>query len=311
VSPVDDQYLEVGLLRSLEWMSEQSVSTAGDRTVLNLPEMGAKGDFQVVSIDPCQIVLGDQGRRITGIFRHRRGLVYDLSITGTSDLVRVTRLHPIWSVDREDWIAMKDLLVGERLLTSTGTATVLDLVERGEEPVYNIEVDGDHCYRVGQEGLLVHNASAVLQPFLTASDRARANDYVYPGATLRANSPEDSPLFRGMRNLGALYYKIGTDGSRMRLPSSGFIEGTNPSDSHSEQRLLDLLPKGCPIIIEVYTEREPCKSCDKVLDKYAKSKNSDMDIKIFAISITGKQDDMSSADILRAVYDTVFKRKWW
>jgi hypothetical protein len=29
-----------------------------------------------------------------------------------------------------------------------------------EEPVYNIEVDGDHCYRVGEFGLLVHNSSA-------------------------------------------------------------------------------------------------------------------------------------------------------
>ena len=28
------------------------------------------------------------------------------------------------------------------------------------EPVYNIEVEGDHCYRVGEQGLLVHNASA-------------------------------------------------------------------------------------------------------------------------------------------------------
>jgi hypothetical protein len=27
------------------------------------------------------------------------------------------------------------------------------------EPVYNIEVEGDHCYRVGQQGLLVHNNS--------------------------------------------------------------------------------------------------------------------------------------------------------
>lgn len=25
---------------------------------------------------------------------------------------------------------------------------------------HNIEVDGDHCYRVGEQGLLVHNASA-------------------------------------------------------------------------------------------------------------------------------------------------------
>jgi hypothetical protein len=28
------------------------------------------------------------------------------------------------------------------------------------EPVCNIEVEGDHCYRVGQQALLVHNASA-------------------------------------------------------------------------------------------------------------------------------------------------------
>ena len=30
------------------------------------------------------------------------------------------------------------------------------------EPVHNIEVEGDHCYRVGEQGLLVHNASVPL-----------------------------------------------------------------------------------------------------------------------------------------------------
>jgi hypothetical protein len=29
------------------------------------------------------------------------------------------------------------------------------------EPVYNLEVEGDHCYRVGRQGLLVHNASII------------------------------------------------------------------------------------------------------------------------------------------------------
>lgn len=29
--------------------------------------------------------------------------------------------------------------------------------------MYNIEVEGDHCYRVGQQGLLVHNASAAFE----------------------------------------------------------------------------------------------------------------------------------------------------
>ena len=32
----------------------------------------------------------------------------------------------------------------------------------GEEPVFNIEVDGDHCYRVGERGVLVHNAYDLL-----------------------------------------------------------------------------------------------------------------------------------------------------
>jgi hypothetical protein len=34
--------------------------------------------------------------------------------------------------------------------------------------VYNIEVEGDHCYRVGQQGLLVHNASSLSATALAA-----------------------------------------------------------------------------------------------------------------------------------------------
>lgn len=32
------------------------------------------------------------------------------------------------------------------------------------EPVYNLEVEGDHCYRVGQQGLLLHNAPSGPNP---------------------------------------------------------------------------------------------------------------------------------------------------
>ncbi len=34
-------------------------------------------------------------------------------------------------------------------------------------PVYNIEVEGDHCYRVGEQGILVHNASCPKQTTVT------------------------------------------------------------------------------------------------------------------------------------------------
>ena len=50
--------------------------------------------------------------------------------------------------------------MGETLKTLTGTTHVERITRRPEpEPVYNIEVDVDHVYRVGESGLLVHNAS--------------------------------------------------------------------------------------------------------------------------------------------------------
>jgi hypothetical protein len=64
-------------------------------------------------------------------------------------------------VDREDWIPVKELRVGERLQANDRTTPrVLSLTVRADpEPVFNLEVEGDHCYRVGEQGLLVHNAS--------------------------------------------------------------------------------------------------------------------------------------------------------
>jgi hypothetical protein len=71
-------------------------------------------------------------------------------------------MHPVWSTDRGDWVAVEELRAGERLQAKDGsTPRVLSLALRPEtEPVFNIEVEGDHCYRVGQQGLLVHNQSA-------------------------------------------------------------------------------------------------------------------------------------------------------
>jgi A nuclease family of the HNH/ENDO VII superfamily with conserved AHH len=71
----------------------------------------------------------------------------------------VTALHPIWSVDRSDWVAASELRVLERVRVEGGTRVLVRREYAGEEPVCNLEVDGDHCYRVGEQGLLVHNAS--------------------------------------------------------------------------------------------------------------------------------------------------------
>lgn len=61
---------------------------------------------------------------------------------------------------RKAWISFIDLEIGETLKTLDGT-TVVQLIDKwpGCEPIYNIEVDGDHVYWVGESGVLVRNDS--------------------------------------------------------------------------------------------------------------------------------------------------------
>lgn len=99
---------------------------------------------------------------VTGWLRHERGAVWELVVEGEPRPIGVTGEHPLWSPERNGWAWVRELRLGERLLARDGTmARVVSLVARPcPEPVYNIQVEGDHCYRVGEQGLLVHNASA-------------------------------------------------------------------------------------------------------------------------------------------------------
>jgi hypothetical protein len=128
---------------------------------LDMREMGVAGWAWVRSVEPCPPLEAGAGQLVTGWFHHWRSVVYDLRVEGEPEPIRVTALHPFWSVDRQSWVPLSELQRGERLSSWNGsTPRVESLTLREEpEPVYNIEVEGDHCYRVGQQGLLVHNAS--------------------------------------------------------------------------------------------------------------------------------------------------------
>lgn len=146
-------------MRPLSWLEERGITQVGSWTALSMPEMGAEGEFQVVEIGPCPEIEDGPGRVVTGEFRHSRGMVYDLWIEGEPKPIGVTAGHPFWSVDRKTWVPLEKLRVGERVQCSGHTAPVLKIEERGVEPVFNLEVDTDHCYRVGNQGILVHNNS--------------------------------------------------------------------------------------------------------------------------------------------------------
>ena len=72
--------------------------------------------------------------------------------------LRGTGSHPLYSLDRADWVRVRDLQIGERLQTAEGAVSVEALEKvRGLHRVYNLEVEGDHEYLVGEAGVRAHN----------------------------------------------------------------------------------------------------------------------------------------------------------
>ncbi len=72
--------------------------------------------------------------------------------------LEVTTLHPLWSIDRQDWVAAGELVAGEQLDGLDGSVTIESITPLGHAPeVHNIEVHSHHVYRVADVGVLVHN----------------------------------------------------------------------------------------------------------------------------------------------------------
>ena len=109
-------------------------------------------------------------------------------IEGESASIGVTERHPFRSLDRDEWIPAGELHRGERVLVAGGTAAVGNWERAGEEPVYIIEVEGDHCYRVGQQGVLVHNASVCVKEEIGAFHTGKANWLIIQATGAMANN---------------------------------------------------------------------------------------------------------------------------
>jgi len=75
-------------------------------------------------------------------------------------LIQTTGAHPFWSETRQAWVPARELRAGEELRTQSGAAaTVASLVRQpGSQPVFNLEVETEHVYFVGEAGVLVHNS---------------------------------------------------------------------------------------------------------------------------------------------------------
>jgi hypothetical protein len=159
---------------------------------MDLPELGLTGEAIVESIEPFSAVSAGPGQVVTATFHHGSADTIDLSIAGDSrgtgnvETIGTTSNHPFWSQDRQEFIEAGSLALGERLVTHQGEAkrVVNKLPRPGPEPVFNIEVWGEHVYYAGRSAALVHNTYP--------NDPSR-------GAALRAKYGDLSPAQRQAR----------------------------------------------------------------------------------------------------------------
>ena len=162
-------------LRPREWVDRLGLR-AGAPLPIAVSELEVEGDALVTSITPCPPIADGEGRVVTGRFvtQAAGNLVRVLLADGTE--FRATDVHPVWSVDREEWVPAGELLFGELLDTLAGPVAV-ERVERLESSldVYNIEVHGEHVFRVTADGVLVHNACPTTNRMVGDAGEAAAN----------------------------------------------------------------------------------------------------------------------------------------
>lgn len=101
-----------------------------------------------------------EGEMVTGTFKYSHGRIGELMLESEPKPIGVTPSHLFWSEDRQGWVQVSELRPGEVVRTIGGLTRVVSFrLTNRIEPVYNIEVAHDHCYRVVHAGVLVHNQS--------------------------------------------------------------------------------------------------------------------------------------------------------
>ena len=155
----DGTYFEAELLRPLSWIYRHHAQP-GAVIQLNMPELHVVGAAEVLSISDCPPIDPGDGPVVISTFKNVSHNVLNLYVEGETEPIGVTAGHPIWSEDRQAFVHTDQLQPGERLRSAVGKTVRITSIEirAGPEPVYNLEIAGEHVYSVTGSGLLVHNS---------------------------------------------------------------------------------------------------------------------------------------------------------
>jgi len=175
----DGGIVDIELLRPMSLIKDLGLE-AGAYMEFDVDELEIRSRALVKSIEPCPPISEGVGSVVTARFVTR---FVDELVTITFDdgtQLSGTDIHPIWLPRRGEWIGLGELSPDDYVLADGGNMlAVRSIVSRvHRQPVYNIEVHGEHVYQAGEAGALVHNGdnySAMLRGWKVAVPKALKN----------------------------------------------------------------------------------------------------------------------------------------
>ena len=208
-TPQGDKF-DITLLRPIGWL-ESCNARVGSSIHLVVSEQGLDGLADVHAIEPCPSISSGVGRVVTGTFTHVRGGILRIKLAGLAEPLGVTSNHSIYSADRLDFVPAGELRVGETLRNLDGDVRIESIEQLGsEERVYNLEIHGEHVFRVAFSGVLVHNSSGAQAPVKTVYKNSL--EYVGDTHVYRIRGPEGT-------------HKIGESAQGVRVRDGASIRG--------------------------------------------------------------------------------------
>jgi hypothetical protein len=154
----DGSRVEIELLRPKVWVSQLGLKV-GRILPTMMPELSVDGVAMVAAIKDCPQIASGDGNVCTGRFKSRATVpIVSLFVEGDAEPISGTANHPVWSEDRQDWVAIGELRTGEQLRGRDG-ALYVEKIEpyRVASIVYNLETSFEHVYNVARSGVLAHN----------------------------------------------------------------------------------------------------------------------------------------------------------
>ncbi|MEM7477948.1 MAG: EndoU domain-containing protein, partial [Planctomycetota bacterium] len=159
LSPLRQIYREIGYTAALCVAANHELVAL--KLDMELPELGALGSAYITNIQPCPTIAPGEGQPVVSTFAHPPSeSVLDVFFEGQDESIGVTENHWFWSVDRQRFLEIGKMHLGERVQTFHGDTKRIEskLPRPGSQIVYNLEVFGEHVYFVGELGSLVHNS---------------------------------------------------------------------------------------------------------------------------------------------------------